>query len=318
MSRNIASIVFWAATLSFGTALAAQRPSTFTSFDFPGATTTGAQGINGDGAVVGFYVDSGGKQHGFLLSAGTFTTLDYPGALSTGARGINSQGDIVGVHTDATGLPGGGARGFLLRNGAFTDVNYPGHLNTIPVKINDNGQIVGCYHDNDTMGSMHGFVFGDGNYTALDGSWGGLTEPASMNNGLTPDGSVIAGLWTDMMTGVTHGYLASNGAFAPFDFPFSISTNAWDMSPAGEVVGTYTDAAKKVHGFLLILGDSVATFGANPQFGMGGPFTFLSIDYPGATVTQPLGVNSRGDIAGSYVDSAGKTHGFLLSRARRN
>lgn len=315
MSRNIGYMIFSATALSFGTAWAAQRPSTFTSFDVPGATVTAPQGISADGAVVGAFVDSGGKQHGFLLRGGTFTTIDYAGALSTGLRGINSQGDIVGAHVDTTGLPGGGNRGFLLRNGAFTDVNYPGHLNTIAVKINDSGQIVGCYHDTDTMGTMHGFVFSDGNYSALDGSWGGLNEPASMNNGIMPDGSVTAGLWTDMMTGVTHGYLASNGAFAPFDFPFSIATNAWDMSASGEVVGTYTDAAKKVHGFLLSLGDSVATFGASPQLGMGGPFTFLSINYPGATVTQALGINSRGDVVGSYVDTAGKTHGFFLSRA---
>jgi probable HAF family extracellular repeat protein len=83
MSRNtfgkiVSSMALWA-----GISLAAQRPSTFTSFDFPGATSTTAWGINADGAVVGAYVDSAGKQHGFLLSGGDFTTIDYPGALST-------------------------------------------------------------------------------------------------------------------------------------------------------------------------------------------------------------------------------------------
>jgi len=296
--------------VSAGIVLAAQRPSTFTSLDVPGATTTVAQGINADGAVVGAYVDSAGRQHGFLLRGGTFTTIDYPGALTTGVRGINSQGDMVGVHVDATGLPGGGSRGFLLRQGAFSDINYPGHLTTIPVKIYDSGQIVGCYHDNDTMGSMHGWLFSDGNFSDLS------TSP-SMNNGVLPDGSVTAGLYTDMMTGVGRAYLASNGAFAPFDFPFAIGTSAWDLSSTGELVGTYTDAAKKGHGFRLTLGDSVSTFGANVQLGMGGSFNFVSIDYPGATTTNAFGINSRGDVVGSYVDSAGKTHGFLLTRARR-
>jgi uncharacterized membrane protein len=192
-------------------------------------------------------------------------------------------------------------------------VNYPGHLNTIPVKITDSGQVVGCYHDTDTMGTMHGFLF-NGTYSALDGSWGGLNVPATMNNGVMPDGSIVAGLYTDMMTNITRGYVAGNGVFAPFDFPFSISTAVWDMNPSGDIVGTYTDTAKKTHGFLLRLGDSFATFGLTS---LSGPFDFVSIDYPGATTTQAIGINSRGDLVGSYVDSAGKTHGYFLSRARQ-
>jgi probable HAF family extracellular repeat protein len=294
--------------LSIGTAVAAE---TYISFDFPGSTATNADGINADGAVVGWYMDSTGKQHGYLLSAGNFTTIDYPGALSVIARGINDQGDIVGTHIDATGLPGGGSRGYLLRAGAFTDVNVPAHLNTIPQRINNAGQVVGCYHDTDTMGTMHGFLFSDGNY-------GGLSTPASMHNGLMPDGSVIVGLYTDMMTGLGRGYVSSGGNVAPFDFPFSASTQAWDMNPSGEVVGLYTDAAKKTHGFLLRLGDAVSTFGITPQGGMNGSFGFISIDYPGATFTQAVGINSRGDVVGGYVDSAGKMHGFLLTRGRRH
>jgi uncharacterized membrane protein len=286
----------------------------YISFDVPGATTTAAQGVNDHGAVVGAYVDASGKQHGFLLDGGNYTTIDYSGAISTGARGINNNGDIVGVHIDAMGLPGGGNRGFLLRQGSFSDVNYPGHLNTIPVKVKDGGQIVGCYHENDTMASMHGFVYADGNYSALDGSWGGLDMPASMNNGVMPDASVTAGLYTDMMTNITHGYLAGKGVFAPFDFPFSISTSVWDMSSSGEVIGTYTDSAKKGHGFVLGLGDSIATFGLAS---LSGPFQFTSVDFPGATTTSAIGINNRGDVVGSYVDSAGKTHAFFLSRSQQ-
>jgi probable HAF family extracellular repeat protein len=182
-------------------------------------------------------------------------------------------------------------------------------MNTIPQRINDNGQIVGCYHDTDTMGTMHGFLFSGGNYSDL-------STPASMSNGVMPDGGVFAGLYTDMMTGVGRGYLASTGAFAPFDFPFSTLTWAWDMNPSGEIVGQYTDTTKKGHGFLL--GDSVATFGANPQGGMGGTFSFVSIDFPGATTTNAYGINSHGDIVGNYLDAAGKTHGYFLSRARRH
>lgn len=309
MLRNEVRVILSLATLLFGTALAQPQP-VYISFDFPGAATTTAQGINADGAVVGVFVDILGKQHGFLLRGGSFTTIDYPSALSTAARGINSQGDIVGVHIDATGLPGGGSRGWLLQQGTFKDVNFPGHMNTIPVKITDRGVIVGCYHDTDTMGTMHGWKLDSGNFSDL-------STPASMNNGVLPDGSMTTGLYTDMMTSTTHAYLQSGGNLAQFDYPFSIATSAWDMNPSGEVVGNYTDVAKKSHGFLLIPGEFDTTFGITPEAGVVPSYSFTSIDYPGATTTSATGINARGEVVGSYVDSAGKTHAFLLTRPRR-
>lgn len=39
---------------------------------------------------------------------------------------------------------------------------------------------------------------------------------------------------------------------------------------------------------------------------------FEKIDYPGAKSTIPSSINSRGDVAGRFDDTDGKTHGFLL------
>jgi len=67
-----------------------------------------ARDINRSGEIVGFFVDSANKTHGFLFRKGEFTTIDFPGAdvVSTQARGINPQGDIVGfyVSKDAAGV----------------------------------------------------------------------------------------------------------------------------------------------------------------------------------------------------------------------
>jgi hypothetical protein len=41
--------------------------------------------------------------------------------------------------------------------------------------------------------------------------------------------------------------------------------------------------------------------------------TFTTIDVPGATRTNPTGINPRGDIVGAYTDDDGVGHGFLLS-----
>jgi uncharacterized membrane protein len=40
--------------------------------------------------------------------------------------------------------------------------------------------------------------------------------------------------------------------------------------------------------------------------------TYTQIDYPGATTTSCFGIDSAGDVVGSYVDVDGVTHGFLL------
>lgn len=40
---------------------------------------------------------------------------------------------------------------------------------------------------------------------------------------------------------------------------------------------------------------------------------FLTINFPGATSTAPETINNIGQVVGSYVDSGGVTHGFLLS-----
>ena len=41
-------------------------------------------------------------------------------------------------------------------------------------------------------------------------------------------------------------------------------------------------------------------------------FRYIGFDFPGASATNPGGINARGDIVGNYHDANGHTHGFLL------
>ena len=82
----------------------------FTIIDVAGATGTAAEGINPQGDIVGFYNDSSGNSHGFLLSNGSFITIDAPGAVGTEGNAINPRGDIVGDFNDSSGSD----HGFLL------------------------------------------------------------------------------------------------------------------------------------------------------------------------------------------------------------
>src|SRR5262249_16984001 len=298
MLRNIGSTILLTISISACAVVAADRQAAFSSFDYPGATATAPYAINANGDVVGFYVDSAGKQHGFLLSGGSFTSIDYAGAIATSGMGINDQGDIVGTHVDVPGQPGGGVHGWVLRQGVFTAVDYPGHLNTITQRITNGGQILGCYHDTDSMGTMHGMILSDGVFSEQ-------SMPASMNYGAAPDGSVIVGQYMDMTTAAMpqRSFISSGGVLASFDFPFSIATQVIDMSPSGEVTGIYMDTAKVYHGFVLNLADVAARLAANPKASLAGSFHFDSFEYPAAVATIARGINSNGDIVGSYFDS---------------
>ena len=307
MLRNRALMILPAAVLSLGMLKAAD---TYIPFDYPGATSTRASGINADGSVVGSYADSAGKQHGFLLFGGNFTTIDYPSAVATAALGINSLGDIVGQYTADTSGDPSAIHGFLLHGGNFTPLNYPGRLGMIAQRINDAGQITGCDHDHDMGASMHGVVYKDGNWTEL-------SMGMSMGTGLLPDGSLGVGFYNYSTTsGDAYFTSGSNPIF--FDFPFAGGSAAWDINPSGEVVGQYADAAKVTHGFLLIPSTFDPTFGITPMAGVAPSFQFITIDYPGATFTQAVGINASGHIVGSYRDFKGTQRAFLLMRERRH
>jgi uncharacterized membrane protein len=99
--------------------------------------------------------------------------------------------------------------------------------------------------------------------------------------------------------------LASPGAdtrpvtFAHIDVPGAATTVAMGINASGEVVGSYTDVAGKVHGYVL----------------SGGVFT--TIDVPGAAGAEARGIGPGGDIVGDYWmtgEPAVNFHGFLLRR----
>jgi len=89
--------------------------------------------------------------------------------------------------------------------------------------------------------------------------------------------------------------------FTTIDFPGSVLSNAQGINANGEIVGFYTDAAGRNHGFLRSGGQ------------------YRSIDFPNARSTQARGVGPAGDIVGSYQrqDESGAVpvHGFLLRQS---
>src|SRR5438477_532943 len=65
----------------------------------------------------------------------------------------------------------------------------------------------------------------------------------------------------------------SGPTFTTIDFPGATFTNAYDITPDGDIVGVYRDAGNRAHGFLSSNGN------------------FTTIDFPSATQTRAFGVN---------------------------
>ena len=277
--------------LAVGVTAGAETPAfVFTSIDVPDAVATTAFGINARGEVVGSYRDGSNRQHGFLLGRNGFRSIDFPDAALTDARGISSEGEVVGAYRKQ-GEPAVNFHGYrLTRAGEYVAVDYPGHTSTIAQRIGPDGTIYGCYHDQDQMNTMYGMSMRGQETSELD-------MATTMNNGATPDGRTIVGLYTDMDTGRGRAYLLRDGEFIPFAAPGSRFTAGWDINPAGEAVGVYQDMTGRFHGFVV-----------------DASWNFTTVDFPGAVATRAFGINARGDVVGSYLDASNRTHGFLARR----
>jgi hypothetical protein len=84
--------------------------------------------------------------------------------------------------------------------------------------------------------------------------------------------------------------------FTTYDVPGSTSTNpqAAGINASGQIVGNYDDAGGTRHGYLLNAG------------------SYTTLDVPGSTSTFASGIDTSGQVVGSYV-AAGVRHGYLLN-----
>lgn len=312
MNRYVAWFLGCALVTLWGlarTAAATDPPSwTFTTVDFPGfASVTSPISRNNHGDMVGYYDDSSGALHGYLLPhGGTFITLDFPGAVSTGAGTINDNGDIVGLYFDQAGFQ----HGFLLSNGVFSTIDVPGAaqikgvpfefgpgLGTAAFGLNQDGDIVGEYADSTKV--AHGFLLHQGQFSSFDApgakqSPGTETEPTQINS----FGDIIGGIHLAGFRS-SHGFLLSGGQFTLIDEPEAagiFGTIATGINDAGDIVGSFSGPSNNYndfHGFALIQGQ------------------YVRIDVPGAAFSETFTINNHQDIVGAYADSSRKIHGYV-------
>jgi probable HAF family extracellular repeat protein len=109
-----------------------------------GPGTSGANGINDHGQIVGSASVNGNPEHAFLLSDGTVTDLGSLGGNNSYAYAINNSGQIVGLANASNGAK----HAFLYEGGAMQDLNDlvsngSGLTLCEAQAINNRGQIVG-------------------------------------------------------------------------------------------------------------------------------------------------------------------------------
>jgi uncharacterized membrane protein len=165
-----------------------------------GSIASGANGINDAGDIAGFYVDSSGVYHGFLLKKGKYTSLTPPGASGafTEATGVNKKDQVV-----LAWLNSAGAYESSLWNGkTFKTINVPGLANSIATDINTGGEIT--YQTIDSGGVDHGALFSGGKYYKFDYPKSAFTFAGAVN-----DKRTIVGGWRTTSNGNNIGYTAT-------------------------------------------------------------------------------------------------------------
>jgi len=154
---------------------------------------------------------------------------------------VNSLGTIVGAYANKTGV-----HGFLDDHGQgiFTTLDFPGASVTEINSIVNLRYMAGFFVDSSKV--EHGVVGADGMLgSAIKFPGAGLTTAQGVNNAIN-----IAGYYGAGPAGPFHGYLLMGGQFRKIDFPRAIDTRCYAISDALAIVGRYTDATGKIHGFV--------------------------------------------------------------------
>lgn len=245
-------------------------------------------------------------------SAGTsysFRTLDDPtDATFNQLLGFSNGGAIAGYF--GSGAAGHPNKGYVLVRtlAGFTihNENFPGSAQTQVTGLNDRGVTVGFWSDmNNANQTNDNFGFYD-----AGGSFHSVKFPTTSNanppvNQLlgVNNRDVAVGFYTDA-DGNSHGYTYRilGGRFNHVTVPGATSVTAAAINNRDDVAGFSANAVGTTDGFLRTSGGHVYT-----------------LAYPGASMTQALGVNDSREVVGVYTMGSGDstvTHGFTWTPER--
>lgn len=228
--------------------------------------------------AAGFVASSAAAQIQYM-----YQNIDPFNSTETSAHSINDAGTIVGSYIGSDGY----AHAYEDVNGTFSTVDFQscsGCFNEAN-GINNLGEIVGDFED--ASGNTHAYYGTAGSFQEFDepGDTGGITIAFAVNDKGTIVGSYEA------VDGL-HGFILSNGQFTTKDCPTGTETEITGINDSGDMI-FWCGAA--------------GSYEYSPAQG------FVALNFPGAQVTQALGINNVGDIVGRYLGADGLFEGFLVS-----
>ena len=210
-----------------------------TTYAFPDSENTYFYALGNNGTAAGHYEDSDGLHHGvFLTEAGALTPYDFPGSVETEIYGISdATGALTGNWTDASGM----RRGFS----GETVIEVPEASATFTNFTTASGAVVGSYIGSD--GLYHPYVYApDGRF--IFGEALTLPNPEYLfTHGINDVGVIV--VRAKAVDDVPRTYVGQFGRFHAFEVPGSVSTEGYNINQDGSVVGTYTSADGRTHGF---------------------------------------------------------------------
>lgn len=198
------------------------------------------------------------------------------------AYGINDLGEVTGVS---------GIGSFIDNHGSITSVTVPISAAT-PLAINNLGQVVGQFTKSDG-----GHAFEDTNGTI---SYFATLPPAAVVDGRATginDLGQVVGQFTGFSGNVPEtitaqfGFIDNSGTLTDLTLSNGAAFLPTGINDFDQIVGTTTAG---VSGVLDLKTDK-----------------FTSIEVSGAKSTTATAINNLGQVAGTYIDSAGSIHAFV-------
>jgi hypothetical protein len=219
--------------------------------------------------------------------------------------GINNEGDIAGYF--GSGATGHANRGYVLlppfSQRSYLNVNVPRAKQTQVTGLNDLGVVVGFFSTQNTASmtdNNFGFYEQNGRFHEVNFPIGDAAKPPVDQLLGVNNHDVAVGFFTNS-AGVSRGYEYNirTRTFSRVEIPgrgLGPSLTAAAINNQGDVAGFYNKTASQVDAFL------------KTHTGK-----FMTLAYPGATMTQAFGVNDSDEVVGAYTTGTGNaavTHGF--------
>jgi len=273
------------------------------------AAAAAASGVLAAGAVALAGAASASTLSPARATSYSFETLDNAHDVTFNQLlGINDEGVIAGYF--GSGAAGHPNQGYLLLppygQANYLNENFTHSVQTQVTGLNNRGVTVGFWSNTNKgvgMDANFGWVNVNGHFRSVNfPTEGPATPPVDQLLGVN-DSDIAVGFYTDA-NGNNHGYEYNigTGSYSSIVDPNSpgASLTAAAISDLGQVAGFYTNPATgNTDGFLL----------------SHGRLTDLAV--PGASATMALGVNSLGEVVGTYTVGSGSsavTHGFTWTR----